>query len=214
MNDDFKPEITELLSEPDNIEKIRDRLACILKGETKNQFALADNAGARNKEDYNFKVFIENARPYDTGGEPEKNPIVNIMLRKAEPMDGNARAGQQKMKATFLIDCITFGNDSGEIWNEKAAASRAWKAVRVIRRILMSDNYAYLKWRGIVGSRNITSIEVGVPENGGDSLTVMLGRITFEVQFLECVAETAAPIIEGIDFVIDPVNGEVLIKEI
>jgi len=135
------------------------------------------------------------------------------MLQKTATMEGNARAGQQKMKAFFIIDCISFGNDGGEAWNEKTAAARAWKAARIVRRILMSDHYTYLGLRGIVGSRNVNSIETGVPENGGDALTVVTARITFEVQFMECAIEATGPIIEGIDFTINPINGEVLIKE-
>jgi len=213
MIEQFKPEITELLSDPDNVEKIRDRLACIIKGETHNQYELAKQNVARNKEDYNIRVFIENARPYDTGGEPIETPLVNIMLQKTEPLDGNARNGQQKIKATFIIDCITFGDEGGEVWNEKVAAARAWKTARILRRILMSDNYTYLGLRGVVGSRNILSSEAGIPDNGGDALTVVTVRITLAVQFLECAIDSTGSIIEGIDFVIDPSNGEVLINK-
>jgi hypothetical protein len=212
MNETFKPEITELIIEPDNVEKIRDCIACIIKGETQNQYELAKNNAERNKEDYNFRVFINNARPYDTEGEPIETPIINIILQKTEPLDGNARAGQQKTKATFIIDCINFGNDGGEVWNEKVAAARAWKTARIIRRILMSDNYMYLGMRGIIGSRNILSAEAGIPDNGGDALTVVTVRITLAVQFIECVINSAGEIIEGIDFVIDPSNGEVFKK--
>jgi len=213
MNEPFMPEITELISEPDNVEKLRDRIAFIIKGETANQYRLAKEEISHNAEDYNFKVYIENARPYDIEGEPPITPLLNIMLQKTTPMEGNARAGQQKIKANFIIDCIAFGNDGGEAWDKNAAAVRAWKTARVIRRILMSDNYTYLGLRGIVGARNITSIESGVPENGGDALTVVTARITLEVQFLECVILTPAPIIEGIDFTVDPTSGEVLINE-
>jgi len=40
-NETFTPQITELISEPDNIEKLRDRVAFILKGETQHQHALS-----------------------------------------------------------------------------------------------------------------------------------------------------------------------------
>jgi hypothetical protein len=210
----YTPAITELVSEPDNVEKLRDHIAVLLKRETENQYALAEKAEARNAGDFHFRVFVENSRPYDTGGEPVKTPLVNIMLQKTEPMAGNARSGAQKTKAVFLIDCIAFGNDGGEEWDEKAAAARAWKAARIIRRILMSDNYAYLGLRGLVGSRNIISIETGVPENGGDALTVVTARITLEVQFMERAIEGSGwQILEGVDFIIDPLDGEVSINK-
>jgi hypothetical protein len=207
------PQITELIDEPDNIEKLRDRVACIIKVETKNQYALALGEKKKNAEDFNFKVFIENTRPYETEGEPPITPLVNIMLQKAAPLDGNPRIGQQKEKAFFIIDCITFGNDGGEAWNEKVAAARAWKTARVIRSILMSEQYAYLGLRGMVGSRKIVSIETGVPELGGDALTVVTARIMLEVEFIERSLNVTGPIIEGIDYTVDPSSGEVSINE-
>jgi hypothetical protein len=211
MSETFKPEINELIKKPDNFEKLIKHIALILKGEAVNQYALAKIEKAYDAEDYNLKIFIQNARPYDTGGEAIKTPFVNIMLQKTETMDGNARAGQQKTKAIFIIDCIAFGNDSGETWNEKTAAARAWKTARIIRRILTSDAYTYLGLRGVVGSRNILSIETGVPENGGDALTVVAVRITLEVQFIEGAINSPESILEEIHFEIT-LNGELIIN--
>jgi hypothetical protein len=208
----FTPEINEPINEPDNVEKLRGHIAFILKGETQNQYAIAQEEAKPDARDFNFRVFIQNARPYDPeGGDgPPVEPIANIMLQKIEAMEGNSRLGPQKEKATFIIDCITFGADAGEDWNEKSAAIRAWKAARVIRRILMSEQYTYLGLRGIVGSRLITSIETGIPENGGDALTVVTARIILEVQFMERSIATSGPIIEAIDFTVEPFTGEVL----
>jgi hypothetical protein len=208
----FTPEINDLISDPDNVEKLRNHIAFTIKGETQNQYAIAKEQGAPDADDYNYRVFIENARPYDTeNDEPTIEPIVNIMLQKAVPAEGNSRAGPQKEKATFIIDCITFGADgNGEDWNEKAAAIRAWKAARVIRRILMSEQYTYLGLRGLVGSRTIVSIETGVPENGGDAFSVVAARMILEVQFMERAIEISGPILEAIDFTIEPFTGEVL----
>jgi hypothetical protein len=209
----FTPEITELISEPDNVEKIRDRLGAIVKGETGNQYRLAIDKGASDAEDFNFRVYIENARPYDTGEDPLVSPIVNIMLSKVVSMDGNSRMGNQKEKATFLIDCICFGNDSGDEWDDKAATLRAWKAARVVRSILMSEPYTYLGLRGVVGSRLVISIEAGTPDVAEAALAVVTARITLDVQFLERGLVTQGPIIEAISFTIDPSSGEVLANQ-
>ena len=209
MSETLTPQIAELLDEPDNIEKLRDHIAALTKLETKNQYTLALEKEKKDAEDFNFKVFIENARPYDTGGEPTVTPLINVMLQKAVPMDGNARIGPQKEKAFFIIDCIAFGNDGSEKWNDKVAAARAWKAARVIRNIIMSDQYAYLGLRGMVGARQIAQIESGVPENGGDALTVVTARITLEVQFVERAIGSQGPIIGDIDYTVDPSSGEV-----
>jgi hypothetical protein len=217
----FEPQIYELINEPDNVEKIRDHIAFIIKGEAQNQYAIAQEQGVLDADDFNFKVFVENARPYDVDDFPTVEPIINIMLQKTETVDGNSRMGPQKYKATFIIDCIVFGNDfneivtSDEILNgaakidRRAAAIRAWKTARVIRTILMSEQYLYLGLRGVIGSRIIKSIETGVPEMGGDVFTVVTARTTLEVQLLERSIGTQGPIIEEINFAVEPVSGEV-----
>jgi hypothetical protein len=210
----FEPQVYELISEPDNVEKIRNHLAFIIKGETQNQYTIAQEEGALDADDFNFRVFVENARPYDTGGEPPLEPFINIMLQKTETADSNARMGPQKYKATFIIDCIAFGNDGGEEWDDKAAAARAWKAACVIRTILMSEQYLYLGLRGVIGSRVIKSIETGVPKMGGDAFNVVTARITLEVQFLERSIGTSGPIIEEINFTVEPESGEVTNQEV
>jgi hypothetical protein len=206
----FEPQIYELISEPDNVEKIRNHIAYIIKGETENQYTIAREEGAPNAEDYNFRVFVENARPYDNEGEPPIEPLINIMLQKTEPAEGNPRMGPQKYKATFIIDCIAYGNDGGEDWDDRAAGARAWKTARVIRAILMSEQYLYLGLRGIIGGRAIKSIETGAPEMGGDALTVVTARIILEAQLLERSIGASGPIIEEINFTIEPESGEVV----
>jgi hypothetical protein len=210
MVSDFVPQITELIADPDNVEKILDHIGGFIKGEALNQYELAQEAERADAVDFDFRVFIENARPYETEEGICEKPIINIMLSKAVPMEGNARVGNQKEKATFIIDCIAFGNDGGDTWDEKAAARRAWKAARIIRRILTSEQYAYLGLRGVVGSRVVSSIETGTPDMESAALAVVAARITLEVQFVELAINTSGPIIEGIDFTIDPSSGEVL----
>jgi hypothetical protein len=213
-NETFTPQIKELVNEPDNIEKLRDHIAALIKGETKYQYLIALGESAENAEDFNFRVFIENARPYETDNENEEPPItpfINIMLQKAAAMESNARIGTQKEKATFIIDCIAFGNEGGEEWDRKAAAARAWMAARIIRRILMSEQYAYLGLRGKVGSRNITTIETGVPEEGGEALNAVTARITLETQFIETFIGDPGVPFEAFNYTVVPSNGEVLI---
>jgi hypothetical protein len=42
----FTPEICELISEPDNAEKLRDHIAFIIKGEMQNQYIIAREQAA------------------------------------------------------------------------------------------------------------------------------------------------------------------------
>ena len=211
-NEAFKPVINESLDKPDNIEVLRGHIAAIIKGETQYQYKMAKDIEEKDAEDYNHRVFIENARPYDPEGEPQITPFVNVMLHQTTPAGGNSRIGAQKMKATFIIDCVAFGNDGGEEWNEKVANFRAWKAARVIRKIIMSEQYAYLGLKGKVGSRNITSMETRVPESGGDAFTFVIVRITLEAEYLESFVGDPGVPLEGIDYTVIPTNGEVLIE--
>ena len=209
----FTPIIENLIDTPDTIELLQKQIAYILKGETAYQHTLAAKNKSADKDIYKMRVHIENARPYDIEGEPPATPFVNILLNKIEAMDGNARSGQQKMKARFSIDCIAFGNDAGDEWDEKAAAARAWKAARIVRRILMSDAYVYLGMRGTVGSRNVVAMESGVPDNGGDATAVVLVRLTLELQYLECAESGPHETLESIYFSVDTSNGEIIMNE-
>jgi hypothetical protein len=209
---DFIPQITELISEPDNIERIRDHIGGFIKGEAINQFNLAREAGRADVADFAFRVFIENARPYEIEDGLCENPIINIMLSKAVAMEANARIGNQKEKAIFIIDCIAFGNDGAGAWDDKSAARRAWKAARIIRRILTSEQYAYLGLRGVVGSRVVSAIETGTPAMDAAAIAVVTARITLDVQFMEIAINAPGPIIQGIDFTVDPSSGEVFIS--
>jgi hypothetical protein len=44
---------------------------------------------------------------------------------------------------------------------------------------------------------------------GGDAYTIVTARITLEVQLLERAIGTQGPIIEEINFAVEPVSGEV-----
>jgi hypothetical protein len=73
----------------------------------------------------------------------------------------------------------------------------------------MSEQYLYLGLRGVIGGRLIKSIETGVPENGGGAFTIVTARITLEVQFIEKSIGTTGPVIEEINFAVQPESGEV-----
>jgi hypothetical protein len=204
----MQPQIPALVSEPDNIERIRDHLARLLKCETENQCALALRQNAADAKIFDFRIFIENASPYDAEEELLNGPIVNISLKEVSAVQENARAGMQKQKAVFVIDCVAAWDESGAEWNARSAAMRAWGTARVIRRILMSAQYMYLRLRSIVGSRNIVSIQ-SLVKNDDSTPSVMVARITLEVVYLECAIDAELSVLEGIDYSVNPANGEV-----
>ena len=97
-------ECKELLSEPDNIEYIRDQIGAILSVELANQFALAQEAADHNARDYNIAVYIENDDPLqyvDIGLNPF--PLVNLSLASTEKDSGSTSINKHRMSATFFL---------------------------------------------------------------------------------------------------------------
>lgn len=204
-----EPLITALISGKDNVEAVRDQIAAVLSLELQNQKRLAEEAGVPDAAQYDVAVYVENARPYEIGERKPPLRLVNVVLPKANLVSG-ARAGGQKERAVFWIDCAATGNDAATQWNEKSASCRAWAVCRLARRILMSDAYLYLGLRGIVGSRAVTAMEAGTPQGAGEAVQFGVVRLTLEAEFAERYIEHNGPLIEGIDFEVSPETGEVV----
>ena len=202
-------ECKELLSEPDNIEYIRDQIGAILSVELANQFALAQEAADPNARDYNIAVYIENDDPLqyvDSGVNPF--PLVNLSLASTGKDSGSTSINKHNMSATFLLDVYATGNtESGE--NAAMRASlKAWKAAR----ILCAENYAYFKMRGIVSGRDIVKFEAGNPANASAALKVKIVRITLNVDYIESVAISEGEELELFDAKISDKDGRVLVE--
>lgn len=206
----MEPQIQERICGLDNIEIIRDHLARVLKCELDNQAALAPDPPDGRAAAY--RVFMENPYPYEFDASAPNCPVVNVALQEISAMP-SARSGQQKQKAVFIIDCIASGDDGGSDWSEKAAPIRALAAASVVRRILMSDSYVYLGLRGIVGSRNIVSIQSLARETEDAAPSLAVARITLEVAYIEGAIEAASEILEDIGFSVLPSSGEVVENE-
>lgn len=206
-------ECKELLSEPDNIEYIRDQIGAILSVELANQFALAQEAADPAARDYNIGVYIENDDPLqlvDAGASPF--PLVNLSLVSTEKTSGSTSINKHNMSATFLLDVYATGNmESGENAGIRASL-KAWKTARIVRNILCAENYAYLKLRGIVTGRDIVKFEAGNPANASAAVKVKIVRITLNVDYIEDVTISEGEELELFDATISDKNGEVLVK--
>jgi hypothetical protein len=204
MSEPKNPQITELIDTPDTLEVMRDQLAALLSLELQNQYTLA--------QDYNVKVFVENTRPYDGAmiGQGQIN-LINILVSKVTVPLSNPRIGNQKEKAVIFIDCAADGNNTGNFRDDKLATFRAWKIMRLVRRIVMSEQYAYLGMRGTITSRTFTQMEAGSP-NIQAALALTIIRATLEVEFVERSIETPSVTLEGVDYDIDAETGQVTAK--
>lgn len=210
MSEPAIPKITELIETPDTLEIVRDQIAAILSLELQNQYALAQEHGIPRTQDYNIKIFVENTRPYDGAGEDKIN-LINILVPKVTVPAINPRIGNQKEKAIFFIDCAADGNNTGNFRDDKSAAFRAWKIMRLVRRILMSEQYTYLGLRGTVTSRAFMQMESGSP-NIQAALALTVIRATLEVEFVEGYIENPSVPFEGLKFDVIPKTGEVIAK--
>jgi hypothetical protein len=199
------PKIYELIDTPDNVERVRDQIAAILSLELQNQTVIAEEEGNPYSADYDIKIYVENARPYDTTGD-EIISLVNIVLQEITAPHSNPRIGDQKEQAIFHIYCIANGNNIGDFQDDRSATFRAWKIMRLVRRILMSEPYTYLGIRKIVTSRTFTKMEAGTPNvQAAQAFTVI--RASFEVQFTEGFIGGPTVSFDGYDFEVSPDDG-------
>lgn len=202
--------ITELIDTPDNVEVVRDQIAAILSLELQNQFKTAKEKEAQNASDYDIKIYAENSRPYDTA-EDEMVSLVNIVLQEVTVPHSNPRMGDQKEQAIIHIYCIANGNTIGNFRDDKSATFRAWKIMRLVRRILMSEPYTYLGMRKIVTSRTFTKMEAGTP-NAQQAQAFTVIRASLEVQFVEGYIGGPSVPFAGYDFEVSPDDGQVVAK--
>ena len=205
------PLITELIKDRDNIEVVRDQIAALLSLELQNQHELAKKADAPNADDYDIEIFAENSRPYDTAEEDELISLVNIVCQDATVPSSNPRMGEQKTQAVFDIFCAANGIDAGDYRDDKNATFRAWKIMRLVRRIVMSEQYAYLGMRRIVTSRRFTKMESGTlaPNSQGAQLFSVI-KASLEVQFVEGFIDGPSVPFDGYEFEVIPHDGQVI----
>ena len=203
-----EPLITELINAPANAERTRDQIAAILSLELQNQYRMAKESGAKDAEDYNIKIFSDNSRPYDTAAN-ERISMINIALQDITAPKSNPRIGNQKTHAVFEIYCIANGNETADFHDDKNAAARAWKIMRLVWRIIMSEPYTYLGMRKTVTHRAFNKLEAGTPnEQTAQAITVI--RAPLEVHFAE--GFFAGPVweYEGHDFEVIPETGQIV----
>ena len=101
--------INELLTDQDNSEKIRDRIAAILKLELTKQKQLADELKIKDKKDFNINVYLENSRPWELTGDNEENnpfPLVNVCLQEINK-DERSGSDQNNVKYTGIYYIVS-----------------------------------------------------------------------------------------------------------
>ena len=206
------PQIAELIKDRDNIEIVRDQIAALLSLELQNQRKLAESAGAPDACDYDIEIYVENSRPYDiTDGDNEDVSLVNIVCQEVTVPSSNPRMGNQKSQAIFDLYCIADGGNYGNFRDDRSATFRAWKIMRLIRRIIMSEQYVYLGMRRIVTSRTFTKMESGTPNHNAQGARFFsVIKASLEVQFVEGFIGSPSVPFDGYEFEVMPTDGQVI----
>lgn len=152
---------------------VRQFIADILKVELMGQAARAHASGL-DARPYQVRVFEEADRPYDHWLNPQEGvgldprPLVNVCCDSGSSLPGSSIEVSQS-RVQFNCDVYAFAtskaSNGGQELADTQAANLTLRAAGVVRNILMSSPFRYLKvdqfpeTKGLVGSRTITSFE-------------------------------------------------------
>jgi hypothetical protein len=197
----------------DNVEIVRNQLASILKVELANQAVLTGEPQPR--------VFLERSNPWGMfleGGTTEP-PIINVWFDTLT-YDGAASniVERQKADATYNIDCYGYGisveDGSGHVPGDQKASLECQRALRLVRRILMSGHYTYLALRGLVWKRWPQSVSMFQPQIDGRAVqNVVTGRFALSVSFNELSPQVTGEPLETLSVeVYRALTGELLMR--
>lgn len=203
--------INERLDKPDTIELVREQVAAILYQEMANQHTLAVADGDPVADDYLTTVFVENDEPLNfVESDNPLFPLINVSVdrEKRASKDSSASVNYRKYNGTILIDCYQTGNFDGNFAGRKATI-KAWKLARCVRAILESDEYTYLKLRGVVTGHEITGRQAFVPDMQNSALKVVVVRLELEVTYDQASPITTGPGLEIMTIKIEDETGQI-----
>jgi hypothetical protein len=191
-----------LINKQDNFEIIRDSVAQILASETVSQQRLADIASL-DPDDFRFDVYIERINPWDSLG---STPIVNVWFdRSSLDKTGSNSTTRQKMMSTIncdiYVEATTEETSTGQISGDEQASKDAQRIARLVRNILMHDDYRLFSLTGVVWSRWVTGIAMFQPTSGNQIIQhVVACRVALDVEHNEeMVFHEESNLIEGVN---------------
>jgi len=157
-----------------NFEVIRDAIGFVLAEELANQFALTSD------EDLNAKVWIERILPFHHTDVPAVNVLFNggnYTQQTTINSDGDY---------TYFIDVYHSAKTSATKDGDKTASIKLHKLLGVCRAILENPIYRTL---GIappsLQHTSVTTISIADAKDNQDAVSVMMGRLTFNVRACE-----------------------------
>jgi len=208
------------VDQPSGFQVVLDQIAAILAVESANQQQLAEDADLDPRL-WRLRVFKERSNPWEGAEDPDHGgfvfPIINVALDNMS-YDGMAASETNLQRCTgiYNIDCYGFGvsvdTDDGHDPGDEKAAKEAHRAFRLVREMLMSGYYKYLRLRGLVGKRSIQSVTEFQPVIDSRPIQRVMGvRITLAVDFIETSQQFEGESMDLLSVsVVEAPNGEIL----
>ena len=199
------PIIQTLITTPDSFEAIRDQIGVILAANSAAQMALA-TAGGLDPAPWKLRVYTERSNPWEMvlNDQSDLSPVVNVWYDNGTFDAGASNTFErQKHSAVYNVDCYGFAiseaDGVGHKPGDREAAFEAHRAIRLVRKILMSAHCTYLGLRSVVGRRWPRSITVFQPQIDQRSIPgCVAARLSLEVDFNEFAPQIAETDLEEI----------------
>jgi len=213
--------IQELINKQDNFELVGQKIVDILKTEIENQKTLA-LANGSNPLDWNLRIFYERSNAWEQylNNTVIETPIVNVWLDNSSYNRNDSNEIEyQTAESTYNIDVYGYGKASadgsgGQNAGDLQASLNLFRAIRLVRNIIMASNYTYLDMRGVVSRRWPESISIFQPQLDNVNMQQIVGsRLALRVQYLEFSPQYTGESIEEIfATVISKETSEVLLE--
>lgn len=186
--------IPALIDKQDNSEIIRDQIALVLANEVASQMALAVLA-SRDPQDWNLKVYTEHHNPIEQyiNSTPDPTPVINVQYDNSffDKASSDMYERQTTMGA-YIIDCYGYGvagtdGGTGQVPGDRTASIEAQRAARLVRNILMADEYRNLGLAPTIAwDRWFQSTEMLHADKDHNTVqNVSADRLTLQVSFNE-----------------------------
>jgi hypothetical protein len=194
--------LIQLIDKQDNFEIIRGKVAEILSAETLNQQALALEGGELDPADFAFTVYEERNNPWS----PEvlsNGPVVNVWWDGLTSEKRGSTIDRQHVTSRINVDVYVqadseetiSGHDSGD----ELSAKKMQRVTRLVRNILMHDQYKTLSISGVVWSRWVPSLTPFQPQMNMQPVErVNACRIALDVEHNEETVQEIEETIEGV----------------